>query len=420
MSYSGYKLSAAAAAAEERKTTLSTASRPAPSNVTDGRFWGDEDWAALTAPPSEANRAETAARVSAVFYCTSLIAEVVGSLPLDLYDSKRARVEASLGDVLAFEPNPLQTAAEFWAGMAFAAVLRGVAFAEPTVGLDDVEIWPLNPEQTSVEWGERHFVVTYASEGRLRRMVPSQLFWFSGLAEAGMRPLVPWKMAKGSIDFQLALEVGGRSFFRNNRRPTGILSTEQKLDEPSIARIKYGVQQWKQGGIPVLEQGLKYDAVSGSNTDAQLVELIRQRTLEMARYWRIPRSMIGEEGGTAASQEQQALEFVKYTMRPWVRRIEQAISARLLPPDMKAARVRAKFNLDGLLRGDSGTQFRNAVLARTAGTHSVDDLRTDWFGLPAFDEDWSRDPRAPLNSNRAADSVTGGETAPQDKLGTVS
>lgn len=395
------------------------ATAEAPRNVTDGRWWGGEEWAALVSTAGEANVAETAARVSAVYFCVSLIAEAVGSLQAGFVDQAKRAVSIPLAEVIGLEPNPLMTSAEFWAAMTFTAALRGQAFAEPTVGFDNVEIWPLDPRGVSVDWKDRSFTVDYTADGIRRRFVPQQLFWFSGLSEATARPLVPWKMAKGAIDFQLALEMGARSFFKNNLRLSGVLSTSSTLKPEALERIKAGVAQWKNGGIPVLEQGLEFKDTQGTNTDAQTAELIKQRTMELARYWRIPRSMISEDGGTAASQEQEALAFVKYTIRPWVRRIEQAISVRLLPPDMKVAGIRARFNLDSLLRGDSSTQFRNAVLARTAGTHSIDELRTSWFELPAYETDWSTDPRAPLNSNRAADTVSGGQTAPQDSVARV-
>ena len=57
------------------------------------------------------------------------------------------------------------------------------------------------------------------------------------------------------------------------------------------------------------------------------------------------------------------------------------------------------------------------IVARTASIMSVNEVRTGWFGLARIDEDWANDPRAALNSNRAADTATGGETAPQDKVG---
>lgn len=166
----------------------------------------------------------------------------------------------------------------------------------------------------------------------------------------------------------------------------------------------------------MFEQGVKYTAVGSNNVDAQLRELFAQRTLEMGRYWRIPRSMIGDDGGNAGNNEQDTRSFVNWALRPLTRRMEQAITVRMIPPDLRLQKVRAKFNLDSMLRGDAATQWRNAVLARTAGILSVNTIGTQWFGQPRIDADWADDPRAPLNSNRAADTLTGGETSPQDKV----
>lgn len=393
------------------------ASRPAPTNITDGRFWGDDNiWSILSALPIEANNPETAARVSAVFFCCSVLAEGM-NLPIGFVDPGNHAVRFPLAEVIGLEPNPLQTAAEFWPGMMFAAALRGVAYAEPVATFDGIEIWPLDPRRVTDEWNERSMLVRYAGEnGYSRTLRPQELFWFGGVSDATARPLVPWKMAKGSIDFQLALEMGGRTFFRNGRRPAGFLSTEQKLNEESFARIKDGVKRWENGGTAVLEQGLKYEAATGSNVEAQLVELIKQRTLELARYWRIPKFMVGEDDAGKTSSEQGAEDFVRYVARPWGRRIEQAITARLLPPDLRLEGIRAKINFNALLRGDSATQWKNAVLARTASVLSIDELRVDWFDMPEIGEHWSKDPRTPLNSNRAGDTAMGGETSPQDKV----
>jgi phage portal protein BeeE len=179
--------------------------RPAPSNVTDGRFFGDETWNVLASSmPMEANTAETAARVAAVFFCVSIIAEAVGSLSLEFKDDNGPRNDFPLANVLAYEPNHLQTGAEFWAAMAFTCVLRGEAFAEPTIGVDGLEIWALNPLRTVANWGERSLTVEYQPErGPRRRLMPQELFWFTGLADGGLQPLTPWKQAKGAIDFQL-------------------------------------------------------------------------------------------------------------------------------------------------------------------------------------------------------------------------
>jgi HK97 family phage portal protein len=289
----------------------------------------------------------------------------------------------AIADALAYAPNPIQTAAEFWPSMLFAAALRGHAFAEPEVDGEAVYLWPLHPDRQSVQWRERGFTLNYTYENGTPRMFnASQLFWFSGLADARMQPLTPWKMAKGALDFALALENQGRKFFQEAKRLPGVVESDQKLDDDVFERLSSGINKWRTGQIPLLEQGLKWKAAGSNNVESQFVELIDQRTHEMARYWRIPRSFYAaDSGANAKSQEQEAQTFVKYTARPWARRIEQAIAARLLTPDQRR-RLKVKFNLDGLLRGDSATQWKNAVLARTASVMSIDEIREQWFGLP--------------------------------------
>ncbi|MGL5447890.1 MAG: phage portal protein [Rhabdaerophilum sp.] len=388
-----------------------------PSNVAEKRMFGDEFWDSIAAAGGHTQRAEQAAKQSAVYFCTSLIAVIVGSLPREFRDiGGRHDPEMPISEMVVDAPNYLQTGDEFWSSMAFRATLAGVSYsevvAEPFGG---VVMWPLAPLRTEVDWEDRYFQITYMPErGPSYVLRPQQLFWFAGLADSAAKPLTPWKMAKGQIDFALALEQQGRDFFVNGARLAGLLTTEDKLTEEAIERLKTSVRGWRSGKIPVLEQGLTFKDVASNNTDSQLAELIKQRTLELARYWHIPKSLIGEDSGAKANHEQEALDFVKYSIRPWTRRIEQAVRNRLMTPDQRK-RWKFKMNLDGLLRGDSATQFRNAVLARTAGTHSVNDLREGWFGLPRHPEAWADDPREPLNSNRAADSASGGATAPQDQ-----
>lgn len=426
LALAGYKLSAEAAAREDMRDRVlavparsralaASVSTSTPENVAEARMFGDEFWASLGGMNS-AERAEEAAKVSAVFFCCSLIGVIMGSLPREFLGADGKHDETMpLNDLVNDAPNALQTGDEFWSSLAYRAALSGVAYAEPVVSGVHAAIWPLEPLRITVDWEERDFRVLYLPERGVHRVLrPIDLFWFAGLADSATKPLTPWKMAKGSIDFALALEKQGREFFSNGSRLAGVLSTEFELSPEAFERIRQGMRAWKSGKIPVLEQGMKFNDVSSNNSDSQMAELIRQRTLEMARYWHIPRSLVGEEGGGKSSHEQEALDFVKYSIRPWVRRIEQAVRARLMTPDQRA-RWKFKINLDALLRGDSSTQFRNAVLARTASTHTVNELRTSVFGLGRIEEEWADDARAPLNSNRAADTVTGGETSPQDQ-----
>ncbi len=391
--------------------TLASAS---PTNVNESRMFGDNDaWA--MAPRAEARTADEAAKAMAVSFCCSFIAVIMGSLPREMRDSAGKVVEGGeLLSVLDEAPNRLQTGDEFWSSLLYRAALAGVAYAEPVESAMGIEIWPLDPARLSVDWEDRNFTLTYLPErGPLKYFNPVDVFWVAGLADSTSRPLTPWKMAKGSIDFALSLEKQGRDFFTNGARFPGFLSAAGALTDEQIERLKAGVAKWRTGGIPVLEEGLDFKNGSSTNSDAELTELIKQRTMELARHWHIPVSIAGDAGEGKANHEQGALDLVKYVVRPWARRIEQAVRQRLMTPDQRK-KLWFKLNLDGLLRGDSATQFRNAVLGRTAGSHSINAVRA-WFGEPRIEEPWADDPRTPLNSNRAADTASGGQTAPQDQ-----
>lgn len=390
------------------------AARPEPSNVTDGRWFGDEVWA-ISSDALAVATVDDAAKISAVNFCSGLIAESVGSLSFDMFEGDSPARDFDMADVIAYAPNSLQTGSEFWASMTYAAVMTGRAFAEPVLNGDRVEIWPLPPGSYQDDWRHRSLTVTYVPDtiGAVRTLGPAQLFWFTDLARGGLEPITPWKMAKHSMDFALALEVQGRTFFREGRKLAGVLTTDYELSDEAHERLSRGVTRWKNGGTPILEKGLKYSPAASTHSDSQFVELIAQRTIELARFWRIPLSMISEAGAGKSNSEQQAGDYVKYRIRPLARRIEQAINVRLLTVDQRR-RYSARINLDSLLRGDSSTQVKNGLIIRNMSAGSVNDIRTRILGWPRIAESWADDPREPLNSNRAADTQTGGETSPHE------
>jgi HK97 family phage portal protein len=387
-------------------------------DASDDRWWGGE---AVTLDGRTVS-AETVYMASAVFPCVALIAETIGSFSAEVKrrDGEEEAEAHPLAELLSLSPNPLMTSSEFISTLAFNAVLRGRAYAEPIVGTNGpAEIWPLLPTRVTEQHEERRFGVDYTYEGnRTRRFRAGELLTISGISADGVFAVVPWKTAKAAIDLANVLETFGSRYFRNGARPSGVLTTDQKLGGEAITRLKEqfngnfaGVLN--AGKVPVLEQGLDYKPITSSNKDSEYLSLRKNQIREIARAWRIPLHMLGEAESNK-NAEQQALEFVKYTLRPWLRRMEQAIERDLLSADDRRA-YKVRFNIDALLRGDSATQWRNAVLARTASVASVNDIRVHWFGLPRIDEAWANDPREPLNSNRAADTVDGGMTAPQDR-----
>jgi HK97 family phage portal protein len=127
--------------------------------------------------------------------------------------------------------------------------------------------------------------------------------------------------------------------------------------------------------VAILEEGMKYTPISISPEQAQFLETRKFQINEIARIFRVPPHMVGDlEKSSFSNIEQQSLEFVKYTLDPWVIRWEQTISRALLRPDEKKLYF-AKFNVDGLLRGDYVSRMNGYAIARQNGWMSANDIR---------------------------------------------
>jgi HK97 family phage portal protein len=128
--------------------------------------------------------------------------------------------------------------------------------------------------------------------------------------------------------------------------------------------------------VAVLEEGMKYTPISISPEQAQFLETRKFQIDEIARIFRVPPHMIGDlEKSSFNNIEQQSLEFVKYTLDPWVSRWEQAMSRALLTPEEKK-KYFFKFNVDGLMRGDYQSRMNGYAVGIQNGFMSPNDVRS--------------------------------------------
>ena len=120
---------------------------------------------------------------------------------------------------------------------------------------------------------------------------------------------------------------------------------------------------------------MKYTPIGISPEQAQFLETRKFQVNEIARIFRVPPHMVGDlEKSSFSNIEQQSLEFVKYTLDPWVIRWEQTIHRSLLLPDEKSQYF-VKFNLEGLLRGDYQSRMNGYAIGRQNGWMSANDIR---------------------------------------------
>ena len=185
-------------------------------------------------------------------------------------------------------------------------------------------------------------------------------------------------MAKNAIGMAIACEEYGAKFFANGAAPGGVLEHPGTIKDPQRVRESWQSTFGGSGNankIAVLEEGMKYTPIGISPEQAQFLETRKFQINEIARIFRVPPHMVGDlEKSSFSNIEQQSLEFVKYTLDPWVIRWEQSIMRSLFSEDEKK-KYFVKFNLEGLLRGDYQSRMSGYATARQNGWMSANDIR---------------------------------------------
>ena len=185
-------------------------------------------------------------------------------------------------------------------------------------------------------------------------------------------------MAKNAIGLAIATEEYGSKFFANGAAPSGVLEHPGTIKDPTKVREAWLSQfggSSNSGKVAVLEEGMKYTPISISPEQAQFLETRKFQIDEIARIFRIPPHMIGDlEKSSFSNIEQQSLEFVKYTLQPWLVRWEQNLNKSLIKKEDKN-KFFFSFNVEGLLRGDYQSRMQGYAVARQNGWMSANDIR---------------------------------------------
>ena len=346
----------------------------------------------------------TAMQTTAVYACVRILAESIAGLPLHVYAYRgegRERVPGHpLFTILHDAPNPEMTSFVFRETLMVHLLLWGNAYAQI---LRDragrvAGLYPLLPNHMSVnrdEDGRLYYTYQRVTDENpnFKRggevILPAEdVLHIPGLGFDGLIGYSPIAMARNAVGMTLACEEYGASFFANGARPGGVLQHPGVLKDPAKLR-----ESWQAvyggaantGKVAVLEEGMTYQQIGIPPEEAQFLETRKFQVDEIARLYRIPPHMVGDLDKSSFSNiEQQSLEFVKYTLNPWVVRWEQALQKSLLLPEERK-RYFIRFNVDGLLRGDYQSRMQGYAVGRQNGWLSANDIREmeDMNPIPA-------------------------------------
>ena len=335
-----------------------------------------------------------AMQTTAVYACVRILAEAVASLPIHVFErtatGKEKKVEHPLYFLLHDEPNPEMSSFVFRETLMTHLLIWGNAYVQIIRDRSGqvISLYPLLPDKMSVhrdESGKLYYKYKRQSEENPNFkekgdaiLRAEDVLHVPGLGFDGLIGYSPIALAKNAIGMTLATENYGASFFKNGANPGGVLEHPGILKDPKRVRDSWnavynGVTNAHK--VAVLEEGMKYTQVGIPPEEAQFLQTRKFQINEIARLYRIPPHMVGDlEKSSFSNIEQQSLEFVKYTLDPWVVRLEQAFKRSLFLPEEKKTYF-VKFNVDGLLRGDYQSRMNGYAIGRQNGWLSTNDIR---------------------------------------------
>ena len=335
----------------------------------------------------------TALQHIAVYACVRVLSEAIAQLPLHLYkynDKGKERVPwHPLYFLLHDQPNPEMTSFVFRETLMSHLLIYGNAYAQIIRNGrgDALGLYPLMPDKMKVDRDEKNrliYIYSRYDEANPNLKEQGDIIFYAdevlhipGLGFDGLVGYSPIALAKNAIGISIACEDYGASFFGNNANPSGVLEHPGVIKNPDKLRDAwhraYGGRNAHK--VAVLEEGVKFTPISIPNNEAQFLETRKFQIEEIARMYRVPLHMIGDlDHATFSNVEHLSLDFVKYSLDPWIVRWEQGLQKALLS-DSEKGQYFIKFNVDGLLRGDYASRMQGYSIGIQNGFLCPNDVR---------------------------------------------
>ena len=326
---------------------------------------------------------DNALTFSAVYAAVRIISETIASIPLNVYQADGETRVKALGhpvqDLLAKAPNSVSSTFTFREAMASNLVLHGNAYAkiEMNAAGRPTALIPLNPMKVEVKVvdGEKVYVFD-----KKHTYLDYEMLHFVGLSFNGLTGKSPLSMAREAVAIGLAAQEYGARFYSNGANAGGVITAPGRLNTEVVKRLRESWNRAQSGNsnshsTAILEEGMKYEKIGLDPEAAQFLQSRKFQVNEIARIFRIPPSYLAdlENSSTRANTEQQAIQFVRDCITPYVRRMEVELNRKLFRED--EPNLYAYFTMEGLMRGDQKARYEAYATARHWGWLSVNDIR---------------------------------------------
>ena len=322
---------------------------------------------AALVPDTASIGTDGALQISAVWACIERRATVIASLPFFAYENrangqKDLARDSRLYALLHDSPNSRMTPFEFWRAMIMNHDLRGNAYAriERDGRGEALALWPMPADQVSTfVLDDGSMVYEYRLDANVAILDASNVLHLKNLGN-GTTGLAKLEFMRSTTDEAAKAQGSASKVFGNGGKPTGVLMVDSVLKPEQRTQLQARFAEMAAGTTArlfVLEAAMKYQQLSMSPEDQQLLETRKFHVEEICRWFDVPPVLVHHSNVTTwgSGVEQIISGFHKFTIRPMLVNIEQAVRKRVMTPQQRA-RMSVEFSFDALLRGDPASR----------------------------------------------------------------
>ncbi len=343
----------------------------------------------------------TALQCESVYACVNVLASDMASLPLKVYQQtdkgKKPAVDHDLYYLLTVEPNPEMTAPAFLSTWIGCAVLNNNGYAEiQREAAKPVALWPRHPRHVKMKRATAGETLANGKQAKLndliyeltdtgtpRLIAAADMLHLTGLSMDGWMGLSPIHSGKQTIGTAMAAMkfIGG--FFGRGSRPSGLLVPNEAI-KAGDPRLDQARKSWEaansgdnQGRTAVMPYGWTWTAVGISPEQMQFLQIGQFTRSQIAGLFRVPPHMIGDTSRLSnGNHESVALEYVTFTLRPWLTRIEAEVQRKLMPRlGRTAGTLTVSFDYTELVKGDLASRINSYAVGKQWGFYNTNEIK---------------------------------------------
>jgi len=322
----------------------------------------------------------TAFASSAVLAAVTLLADSVATCTLEYTRSVNGgmRIERLDPPSVLLRPNADQLQFEFIHQFVTSMAVYGVTYLyAPRVSVDGlpVEMRILDPKTVTPKVDKKTDEIYWVVGKEKTILTRNEIRQVDWLKVAGnLVGLAPFEVLRNTIGVSIAMERFLGQFYGEGAIPSSVMESDKPItkEQAQVLRDTWSDSHWKRRMPAVLSNGLRWRPIVTSATDAQMLEHREAIVRDIARAYRIPAHLINGVGGdsqTYQNVESAGIQFVRHTLLPWMRRIEDAIS------DTLPLEYRVRFNADEFLRADLRTRVAAQTQQIQSGTLTPNEAR---------------------------------------------